>query len=84
MKHLKMIGLSLALSLAAACGGGGDVGALEKLKEEACACTDKPCAQAVNKKLDDKLAKMKEPSKEDADKVAQLMVGAGLCISKHE
>ena len=82
MKKLSIL-ISLSFVLAsAACGGKGDVDELRKLKEDACACKDKACAEAVNKKLDDKMSKMKEPSKEDADTIAQLMVGAGLCIAK--
>jgi recombinational DNA repair protein (RecF pathway) len=83
MKHLKMIGLTLAFSVAAACGSSGDIGDLEKLKDEACACKDKACAEAVDKKLNAKLEKMKEPSKQDADTAAQLLAGAGMCIAKH-
>ena len=33
-------------------------------------------------KLNKKLESMKEPSKDDADTIAQLMAGAGLCLSK--
>lgn len=79
---IMMIGFSFALASQAACGGGGgDVGEIRKLKEEACACKDKACAEAVDKKLDAKLEKMKQPSKDDEATIAQLMAGAGLCIS---
>jgi hypothetical protein len=83
-KHLiTIIPFALTLLLQTACGGGkGDIDELRKLKEDACACKDKKCGDAVNKKLDAKLEKMKQPSKEDEDTVAQLMAGAGLCLSK--
>ena len=83
MKKLIALTFTLVVSIAA-CGGNKDIEEIRKLKDEACACTDKACADAVNKKLDAKIESMKEPSKEDVDTVTQLMAGAGLCISKHQ
>ena len=82
MMNLKLIALSVLVSLAAACGGGG-VDEINKLKDEACACKDKACADAVNKKLDAKLEKMSEPSESDAKQIMEAMAAAGMCIAKH-
>ncbi len=82
MTNLKLFSLSVLVSLAAACGGGG-VDSINKLKDEACACKDKACAEAVNKKLDDTLGKMSEPSESDAKKIMEAMTAAGVCLAKH-
>jgi hypothetical protein len=50
--NLKLIARSVFVSLAVACGGGG-VDTITKLTDEACACKDQACADAVNKKLDE-------------------------------
>jgi hypothetical protein len=81
MMKLKLIALSVLLSSAAACGGGADE--IVKLKDEACACKDRACAVAVNKKLDEKIEKMGEPSEGDAKKIMAAMADAGECIAKH-
>lgn len=83
MNKLTTLALSLLLSLATACGGGG-ADQITKLKDEACACKDKTCADAVNKKLDDTVSKMSEPSEADAKKIMAAMAEAGACIAKHE
>lgn len=74
----------VASLLFGACGGGGGVAdQLFKLKEEACACKDKACGDAVNKKMDAVVEGLKEePDKETMTKITQVMAGAGLCLSK--
>jgi hypothetical protein len=85
MKNL--IGIVFAAALAVGCGKGG-VGEIEKLKDEACACKDKACGDAVNKKLDDAVEKMakemggKEPDEATAGKLMAAMMQAGECLSK--
>lgn len=85
----KIIGVSFSVLLAlGACGGGGSA-KLEKLKDEACACKDKECAQAVNKKMDDAVEDLmkeyggKEPDEETQKKLGTTMMEAGLCLAKH-
>ncbi len=80
---MKKLLLLATLTLSAAACGNGDIDALGKLKDEACACKDKACAEAVNKKMDDYIEKMKEPSKGDAEKLEKVMTEAGLCLAKH-
>jgi len=86
MKHIATATLALFLGLAA-CSKGADLDKISKLKDEACACKDKACADAVNKKLDDaveELGKGKEPDEATAKKLMEIMTEAGLCIAKHE
>jgi hypothetical protein len=84
----KLIGFTVALVFAVGCSKGGDVGALSKLKDEACACKDKACGDAVNKKLDEAVEKMakdmggKEPEGETAKKLMEVMTEAGVCLAK--
>jgi hypothetical protein len=75
----KVLSLSLLLSIGA-CGGGPSVADFEKLKTEACACKDKACADAVDKKIDAALDKMKEPNEADGKKIMSLMADAAVCI----
>jgi hypothetical protein len=72
-----------ALTLGFGACGGGDLDSLTKLKDEACACKDKACAQAVNKKMDDTLTKMKEPSADQVKKLESVMEEAGKCLAKY-
>ncbi|HEV7557784.1 MAG TPA: hypothetical protein VGO00_20100 [Kofleriaceae bacterium] len=66
-----------------ACGGSGVADELFKLKEEACACKDKKCAEDVNKRMDAALEKMKDPPDADTQKkIEQIMAGAGACLAK--
>jgi hypothetical protein len=85
MKNLaRLLSITVGLSLAACKGGGVDD--LAKLKDEACACKDKACAEAVNKKMDDaveKLASGGEPDKATQDKLVKLMTESGLCLAKY-
>jgi hypothetical protein len=62
--------------------GGGDIDKLSKLKDEACACKDKACAEAVNKKMDQTMESMKEPSASDMKKLESIMTEAGVCLAK--
>jgi len=78
----KLLLLATFSMLAAACGG-GEVDKLKKLKDEACACKDKTCADAVNKKMDDVLTGMKkEPSADEAKTLMEVMAQAGECLAK--
>jgi hypothetical protein len=75
--------LLLLVTFAMAACGGGEVDKLKKLKDEACACKDKTCADAVNKKMDDVLTNMKkEPSADEAKVLMDVMAEAGVCIAK--
>lgn len=79
---------TLSALLLVACGGKGS-DKLEKLKDEACACKDKACAEDVNKRMDsamEDLAKQfgdKEPDEATQKKIAGTMMEAGLCLAKH-
>ena len=84
----KLIGFVVALVFAVGCSKGADVDALSKLKDEACACKDKACGDAVNKKLDDAVEKMakdmgdKEPDEATGKKLMEVMTEAGMCLAK--
>jgi hypothetical protein len=84
---LLAISTSFAILLGA-CGGGGGADKIEKLKDEACACKDKACGDAVNKKLDEAMAQMekdlggKEPDESTGIKIMGAMLEAGQCLSK--
>ncbi|HEU0032869.1 MAG TPA: hypothetical protein VFQ53_19690 [Kofleriaceae bacterium] len=85
---MKYLLLGFAFTLAAACNKGADVDGLAKLKDEACACKDKACGDAVNKKLDDAIEQMakdmggKDPDEATQKKIMSIMTDAGLCIAK--
>jgi hypothetical protein len=85
MQKFKSIILAVSLSVVAfGCGNKG-FAALEKLGDEACACKDKACAEAVNKKLDEAMkeaAKGGEPSADDAKKLMATMEKAGKCLAE--
>ena len=88
MKHLTtLLALSFALT-AAACSKGGNVDNIVKLKDEACACKDKACAEAANKKLDEAMNQLekdfggKEPDEATTKKLMSAMTEAGVCIAK--
>ena len=83
-----LLGISASLALLlGACGGGG-ADKLGKLKDEACACKDKACGDAVNKKMDEAMAQMekdmggKEPDEATTAKIMSSMLEAGQCLSK--
>jgi ethanolamine ammonia-lyase small subunit len=76
----KLLAIALLSMFATACGS--DVDKLTKLKDEACACKDKACADAVNKKMDDTMSGMKEPSADDAKKLMDVMGQAAVCLAK--
>lgn len=85
MKHIATVTLALFLGLAACKNAGLDK--IVKLKDDACACKDKACADEVNKKLDEaveELGKGKEPDEATAKKLMEVMTEAGICIAKHE
>jgi len=69
------IALSLALSLAA-CGSGVDD--IKGLAKEACACKDKACGEAVNKKLEKAMGSIR--SEEDLKKVTEPILEAAVCL----
>jgi ethanolamine ammonia-lyase small subunit len=79
---MKKLLLLASLSLFGVACGGGDVDKLKKLKDEACACKDKACADAVNKKMDSTMEGMKEPSADDAKKLMEIMTEAAVCLQK--
>ena len=80
--------VATSLALLACSKGGGDNNKIVALKNELCACKDKACATAVNKKLDDamdqlqKELKGKEPDADTAGTVMGAMLEAGECLSK--
>lgn len=67
----------LSISLAA-CGGGADE--IKSLAKEACACKDKACGEAVNKKMDAALDKI--TSEDDAKKAIEAIGDAAVCLGK--
>jgi len=86
---MKNVGLGLVLTLLVSVGcGKGNVDALAKLKDEACACKDKACGDAVNKKLDAAVEQMakdmgdKEPDEATSKKLMEVMTEAGQCLAK--
>lgn len=79
---MKKLLLLASLSLFGVACGGGDIDKLKKLKDEACACKDKACADAVNKKMDSTMEGMKEPSESDAKKLMEIMTEAAVCLQK--
>lgn len=84
MTNIKTILVGLALCVAVAGCSKGGVSGLKKLKDEACVCTNKACAEAVNKKLDDamtELAKGGEPSEADGKALMEIMESAGKCLA---
>jgi hypothetical protein len=87
MKKISVLAMTVALALGACGGKGSDK--LDKLKDEACACKDKACAEEVNKKMDSAMEDLvkefdgKEPDEATQKKIAGSMMEAGLCLSKH-
>ena len=82
----KLTGLTFTLALLLGACGGGSAGKLEKLKDEACACKDKACAEAVDKKLEaeiEKLSSKGEPDDATKKKIVEVMLEAGECLAKH-
>ena len=67
----------VSFSLAACGGGAGDIKALAK---EACACKDKACGEAVNKKMDKALEKI--TTEDEAKKAAEAIGEAAVCLGK--
>ncbi len=67
-----LVGLVFCFGVAA-CGGGGEAGKMQKLKDEACACKDKDCYDKVKSKWDDMENDLqkKYPKKNDAPKDLQ-------------
>jgi len=87
MKHIATLTLALLLGATAACNKGVDLDKISKLKDEACACKDKACADDVNKRIDaavDEMGKGKEPDEATAKKLMEIMTEAGVCLAKHQ
>jgi len=87
MKHIATLTLALLLGATTACNKGVDLDKISKLKDEACACKDKACADDVNKRLDaavDEMGKGKEPDEATAKKLMEIMTEAGVCLAKHQ
>jgi hypothetical protein len=86
----KLISLFAALAFVAGCSKGFDTSKISSLKDEACACKDKKCADEVNKKLEDTLDEMaksaggKEPDEATQKQFTTLMGEAAICLAKHE
>ena len=72
--------LAIALVLVVGCSKKPSVAELKKLKEEACACKDKACAERVNKKLEDTVG---DASEDDVGKEGMdATLDAVICIEK--
>lgn len=71
------IALSLALSVTA-CSSAVDE--IKSLSEEACACKDVSCGNAVNKKLEKALHSLKSES--DLKEAGPALIKAAACLSK--
>ncbi|MBA3391979.1 MAG: hypothetical protein H0T89_05005 [Deltaproteobacteria bacterium] len=79
MNQIKLLGVSMLLALSlGACGDAADD--IAKLSKEACACKDKACGDAVNKKLDAAIEKLS--SEADLKKAAGPLGEAGMCLGK--
>jgi hypothetical protein len=72
--NLVLFAVALAL---AGCGKGDSIADIAK---EACACKDKACGEAVNKKLDAALEKL--TSEKEVEKIAGDMGKAGECLAR--
>lgn len=84
MTKLKLIGTLFGVSMLFAACGGDTMKELESLKKEACACTDKACADKVAKKFESKTKDMKDPSSEaDKKKAVELVFETMGCLAKH-
>ena len=70
------------ITLSAACGDKASLGDIEKLKKEACACTDKACADKVEKKANDMLTD--DVIKKHGEKGMELAFGIAACLAKHQ
>ena len=79
MRHI--IAIALVFSLFG-CGKKVSVAELKKLKEEACACKDKSCAEKVQKKVEDAVGNATEDElgKEGKDVVLDL----AMCLGRAE
>jgi outer membrane murein-binding lipoprotein Lpp len=86
MKNFKMILAAVALSIVVAgCSKSKAVGEINKLKDEACACKDLACGEAVSKKMLstlEELGKGSEPSESDQKAIMKSMGELEGCISK--
>jgi hypothetical protein len=74
--------LPITLVFALGCSKKVSVDDLKKLKEEACACKDKKCAAAINKKLEDKVG---DATESDLGKEGMsVAMDIAMCLAKAE
>jgi hypothetical protein len=79
MTKLKLVGFALVFSFGlGACGSAADD--IKKLAKEACACKDKACGEAVNKKIEAALEKIESES--EAKEAISAMGEAAVCLGK--
>jgi len=79
---MRQILLAIALVLAVGCTKKVSVAELKKLKEEACACKDKACAERVNKKVEDTIGNATE---DDVGKEGMgVAMDIAMCLAKAE
>ncbi len=83
---MKTLILGIALSLVACSKSGNDT-TFDTLKDEACACKDKACGEAVAKRLDEEMVKFdknfeKDPKDSKAGAALAAMYEAQQCLQK--
>jgi hypothetical protein len=84
MKNIKVLFTVLALSFATTACSKSGAADLSKLKDEACACKDKACAESVNKKMESaamEMAKNGKPSEADGKAMMEALTGASVCLA---
>lgn len=86
MNLRSLIPYAVVASLAVGCGNGGDsksskvgIDDFKKLKAEACACKERKCAEAVDKKVDAAMTNV-DPAA-DTSTMGGLLAEIGLCIA---
>lgn len=82
MKNLSIPFLLAGALLASACGKKtASVDDMQKLKDEACACKDKKCADAASKKADDMMTD--DAIKAGGDKAMSLAFDIAGCLAEY-